>query len=152
MTRVFPLVLALVNWAVAPELPRTSVVAKDVANQQQTRSSVEHEKLRVTETSKFLEIVFSKEPESRFFVHGTERFVAIAQPGKKTVAPSIDRVDHVTFVEADRLLTVEWRMSSGATEKATFRGLDRGTWDRLKSFVAAKVGSSLELREFTRQR
>lgn len=101
----------------------------------------------VTETSKYLEIVFSKEPESRFFVHGTDRFIAVAQPGKKTVAPSMDQVDHITFVEADRLLVVEWKMSDGATEKATFRGMDKATWERLKGFVAGKVGTGLEMRE-----
>ena len=101
----------------------------------------------VTETSKYLEIIFSKEPESRFFVHGTDRFIAVAQPGKKTVAPSLDQVDHIMFVEADRLLVVEWKMSDGGTEKATFAGMDRTAWERLKQFVATKVGSGLEMRE-----
>jgi hypothetical protein len=101
----------------------------------------------VTETPDYIDIVFSKEPESRFFLHGSTQAIAVSQPGKKTVAPSISRVRSVVFLESDRRLIVEWNTSDGGSEKATFEGMDRATWERLKRFVAAKVGSGLEMRE-----
>lgn len=102
---------------------------------------------QVTESPDYIDIVFSKEPESRFFLHGSTRVIAVSQPGKKTVAPSIKRVRHVEFVEAHGRLLVEWGTSDGGTEKATFEGMDRVTWERLKRFVAVKVGPGLEMRE-----
>ena len=102
---------------------------------------------QVTETTKYFDLVLSEEPESRLFVDAADRSLVVAQPGKKTVAPPIGRVRHFTFVERDRLLILEWTMSDGATERATLEGLDRATWERLKQFVAAKVGSGLEMRE-----
>jgi len=147
MTRVVLLPLILAGLTIAAEITRTSAAAETLPDHPRTRITMEPGNPNVTETSKYLEIVFSKEPESRFFVHGTDRFIAVAQPGKKTVAPSMDQVDHIMFVEADRLLVVEWRMSDGAAETATFRGMDKATWERLKGFVAEKVGTGLEIRE-----
>jgi len=147
MNRAGFLPVLLVGLAVATEIPGNSVAAENVGDHQRMRTTMEPGGPPVTETSKYLEIIFSKEPESRFFVHGTDRFIAVAQPGKKTVAPSLDQVDHIMFVEADRLLVVEWSTSDGGTEKASFEGMDRTTWERLKQFVAAKVGPDLEMQE-----
>jgi hypothetical protein len=99
----------------------------------------------VTETPKYVEIIFSKEPESRFFLHGLDRFIAVVQPGKKTVSPSFEQVQEIVFVERDGLLVVEWEnVADGGSEKATFRGMDRPAWEKLKKFIAAK---ELQLRE-----
>jgi hypothetical protein len=147
MTGVVIRPILWVALAVTSQIASNSVAAETVGDHQRMRMTMESENPRTTVTAKYMEIMFSKEPESRFFVHGTDRFIAVAQPGKKTVAPSIDQVDHIGFVEADRLLVVEWRMSDGATERATFRGMDRATWERLKGFVAKKLGPSLEMRE-----
>jgi hypothetical protein len=119
---------------------------EDTGAQRPTRVTM-RESPQVTETTDYFDIVFSKEPESRFFLHGSTRAIAVSQPGKKTVAPSISRVRSVAFVESDGRLIVEWNTSDGGTEKATFEGMDRTTWEQLKQFVAAKVGPGLEMRE-----
>ena len=102
---------------------------------------------QVTETTQTFDLVLSEEPESRLFVDAADHTLVVAQPGKKTVAPPIGRVRHFTFVERDRLLILEWTMSDGGTERATLQGLDRANWEKLKQFVAAKVGPGLEMRE-----
>jgi hypothetical protein len=119
---------------------------EDTGAKRPTRVTM-RESPHVTETADYIDVVFSKEPESRFFLHGSTRAIAVSQPGKKTVAPSISRVRSVAFVESDGRLIVEWNRSDGGTEKATFEGMDRATWERLKQFVAAKVGPGLEMRE-----
>lgn len=127
-------------------LARDVLGVEDTGAQRPTRVTM-RESPQVTETSDYIDIVFSKEPESRFFLHGSTRAIAVSQPGKKTVAPSISRVRSVAFLESDGRLIVEWNTSDGGTEKATFEGMDRATWERLKQFVAAKVGPGLEMRE-----
>jgi len=143
----FSLPVVLAGLAVASAISGNSSAADYVGDHEQTRITMKPESPAVTETSKYIDIIFAKEPESRFFVHGTDRFIAVAQPGKRTVAPSFDQVKHLTFVEADRRLVVEWKISDGGMEKATFDGMDRVTWEQLKQFVATQVGSGLEMRE-----
>jgi hypothetical protein len=102
---------------------------------------------KITETREYLDIVFSDEPESRLFLHGPDQFIAVAQPGKKTVSPPIERVSGVTFAEGERLLIVEWKGSNGEIEKALFRGCDRATWEDLTEFVAKRIGDKFVMRE-----
>jgi len=130
----------------SPWPARDVLGGEDTGAEEPTRVTM-RESPQVTETADYIDIVFSKEPESRFFLHGSTRAIAVSQPGKKTVAPSISRVRSVAFVESDGRLIVEWNTSAGGTEKATFEGMDRTTWEKLKQFVAMKVGSGLEMRE-----
>ena len=111
-------------------------------------TTMESQSLRVTETPKYFEILFSADPEARFLLHCTDLSIVVAQPGKKTVAPSFDQVRSITFIEKDGVLEAEWdNVADGGTEKAMFRGMDRAAWERLKKFVAAKVTRDLKLRE-----
>ncbi len=125
-----------------------SIGARDkIADRGPTRITMNSDAPDVTETPEYFDIVFSEEPEARFFLHGTTRAIAVSQPGKKTVAPSIDQVRYVRFAETEGELILEWQVADGATEKATFPGMNRAVWERLKRFVAMKLGSTLELRD-----
>jgi hypothetical protein len=117
-----------------------------------TRNAMELGFPRIKETSKYFEIVFSEEPESRLFVHSGDRFIAVAQPGRRTVAPSIEQVEDFSFAPAEGVLVVQWRDSQGTVETASFAGVDTATWERLKAFVTLKLGARPEMREQTPQR
>jgi hypothetical protein len=99
----------------------------------------------VTEADGSFDIVFTDYLESRFFLHGPSRKVALTTE-RGTIAFEISRIRHLVFSEGDRRLVVEWDSSTGA-HSASFESLDRATWEKLKGFVEAQFGPDLELRE-----
>jgi hypothetical protein len=112
-----------------------------------TGEAMSHQNIKVVETEDYLDLILARDLESRLFVHGRERFIAVSVPGKVTVSPSIESVLRMTFQESQSSLRIEWTTESSGVESATLRAMDRPTWERLRTFVTRRFGSKPALAE-----